>query len=108
MQKSRDSENMQNALGSQTNPQSVQNSSLSDKLISGSAMWYHGSIISVQEYGEGEEDRIKICWFEKILHSLRVSADYLEEVKKYFPLQLLGYFLQHVLSEDLKAFFFLR
>jgi len=31
------------------------------------------------------------------------SADYSQAVKKYFPLQLLGYVLQHVLSEDLKA-----
>lgn len=65
MQKSRDSENMQNVLGSQTTPQIVENGSLSDKLISGNAMRYHDSIIYVHEYGEGEEDRIKICWFEK-------------------------------------------
>lgn len=34
------------------------------------------------------------------------SADYMKGVKEYFPLQLLGCFLQRVLSEDLKAFFF--
>lgn len=61
---------MQDALGSQGNLQTAKNGSLSDKLISGNAMWYHDSMISVHEYGEGEEDQIKICWFEKILHSL--------------------------------------
>lgn len=61
---------MQNAPGSQTTPQFVKNGSLSDKLILGNAVRYHDSIISVQEYGEREEDRIKICWFEKMLHSL--------------------------------------
>lgn len=110
MQKSRDFENMQNALGSQTNPQIIKNGSLSDKLISGNALRYRDSIISVHEYGEGEEDWIKICGLKKYLIPWELeSADYLEEVKKYFPLQLLGYFLQHVLSEDLKAFLiFLR
>lgn len=36
----------------------------------------------------------------KILHSLWVRV---LKVKKHFPLQLVGYFLQHVLSEELKA-----
>lgn len=44
---------MQNALGSQTNPQIVENGSVSDKLISGNAVQYHDSIISVHEYGLG-------------------------------------------------------
>lgn len=43
----------------------VKNSSLRGKLISGSVLWYGDSIISVRECGEGEEDQIQICWFEK-------------------------------------------
>lgn len=77
--------------------------------MSGNAVWYHDSVISVHEYGEGEEDQIKVCWFEKILHSLRVRVLIIQRKSKYFLLQLWGYFLQHVLSQDLKAFYsFLR
>lgn len=100
---------MQNTLGSQTNPQMVENGSANDKLISGNAVQYHDSIISVHEYAGGKKIRSKCIDLKKSFIACELdSADYLEGVKEYFPLQLLGCFLQRVLSEDLKAFLFLR
>lgn len=95
------SESTWNVLVFQSNPQMVKNSSLRGKLISGSVLWYGDSIISVRECGEGKKIRSKSVDLKKNT-SFPLWVRVLK-VKKHFPLQLVGYFLQHVLSEELKA-----